>query len=183
MIICFVIRAVYNHSDTRLPGWFLNDSKWYIPGLFFSRSCSYSKICRKHLLTGRISLFCLHLGKPTTSSSEACRFCGSRSGTELSAVGSVCSDADCQVRVSVAPHSKEQLTCVSLRTPLLGLSEGLSSESLSFSELAHYPCQELAVSAKLENSEIKALKPEPTLVVSQPSPLCVFNTFFSAGSR
>ncbi|XP_030886587.1 E3 ubiquitin-protein ligase MYCBP2 [Leptonychotes weddellii] len=37
-----------------------------------------------------------HTGKPTTSSSEACRFCGSRSGTELSAVGSVCSDADCQ---------------------------------------------------------------------------------------
>lgn len=122
---------------------------------FFSLSCSYSKICRKHLLTRRISLFCLHLGKPTTSSSEACRFCGSRSGTELSAVGSVCPDADCQVRVSVAPHSKEQRTCVSLRTPLLGISEGLSSESLSFSELAHYLCQELAVLPKLENGEVK----------------------------
>uniref|UniRef100_H3A1N3 RCR-type E3 ubiquitin transferase n=1 Tax=Latimeria chalumnae TaxID=7897 RepID=H3A1N3_LATCH len=35
-------------------------------------------------------------GKPTSSSNEACRFCGSRSGTELSAVGSVCSDPDCQ---------------------------------------------------------------------------------------
>ncbi|XP_071991479.1 E3 ubiquitin-protein ligase MYCBP2 isoform X7 [Engystomops pustulosus] len=35
-------------------------------------------------------------GKPTSSSSETCRFCGSRNGTELSAVGSVCSDADCQ---------------------------------------------------------------------------------------
>ncbi|XP_041054897.1 E3 ubiquitin-protein ligase MYCBP2 isoform X1 [Carcharodon carcharias] len=37
-----------------------------------------------------------HTGKPTSSSSEACRFCGSRNGTELSAVGSVCSDTDCQ---------------------------------------------------------------------------------------
>nr|XP_033805293.1 E3 ubiquitin-protein ligase MYCBP2 isoform X3 [Geotrypetes seraphini] len=37
-----------------------------------------------------------HTAKPTTSSSEACRFCGSRNGTELSAVGSVCPDADCQ---------------------------------------------------------------------------------------
>ncbi|KAG9492126.1 hypothetical protein GDO78_000574 [Eleutherodactylus coqui] len=35
-------------------------------------------------------------GKPASSSSETCRFCGSRNGTELSAVGSVCSDADCQ---------------------------------------------------------------------------------------
>ncbi|XP_060681898.1 E3 ubiquitin-protein ligase MYCBP2 isoform X7 [Hemiscyllium ocellatum] len=37
-----------------------------------------------------------HTGKPASSSSEACRFCGSRNGTELSAVGSVCSDTDCQ---------------------------------------------------------------------------------------
>ncbi|XP_062904556.1 E3 ubiquitin-protein ligase MYCBP2 isoform X16 [Mobula hypostoma] len=37
-----------------------------------------------------------HTGKPASSSSETCRFCGSRNGTELSAVGSVCSDADCQ---------------------------------------------------------------------------------------
>ncbi|XP_058885308.1 E3 ubiquitin-protein ligase MYCBP2 isoform X11 [Acipenser ruthenus] len=37
-----------------------------------------------------------HTGKPASSSSEACRFCGTRNGTELSAVGSVCSDADCQ---------------------------------------------------------------------------------------
>lgn len=43
-----------------------------------------------------------HTGKPTTSSSEACRFCGSRSGTELSAVGSVCSDADCQEYSKIA---------------------------------------------------------------------------------
>ncbi|EGW02134.1 putative E3 ubiquitin-protein ligase MYCBP2 [Cricetulus griseus] len=43
-----------------------------------------------------------HTGKPTTSSSEACRFCGSRSGTELSAVGSVCSDADCQEYAKIA---------------------------------------------------------------------------------
>ncbi|XP_018420885.1 PREDICTED: E3 ubiquitin-protein ligase MYCBP2 [Nanorana parkeri] len=35
-------------------------------------------------------------GKPASSSSETCRFCGSRNGTELSAVGSVCSDTDCQ---------------------------------------------------------------------------------------
>ncbi|KAE8626013.1 hypothetical protein XENTR_v10006480 [Xenopus tropicalis] len=35
-------------------------------------------------------------GKPASSSSETCRFCGSRNGTELSAVGSVCSDSDCQ---------------------------------------------------------------------------------------
>ncbi|XP_063005562.1 E3 ubiquitin-protein ligase MYCBP2 isoform X13 [Melospiza melodia melodia] len=41
-------------------------------------------------------------GKPTTSSSEACRFCGCRSGTELSAVGSVCSDADCQEYAKIA---------------------------------------------------------------------------------
>ncbi|XP_075774972.1 E3 ubiquitin-protein ligase MYCBP2 isoform X15 [Pelodiscus sinensis] len=41
-------------------------------------------------------------GKPTTSSSEACRFCGCRSGTELSAVGSVCSDVDCQEYAKVA---------------------------------------------------------------------------------
>eukprot|EP00062_Callorhinchus_milii_P006572 gi/632947251/ref/XP_007888958.1/ PREDICTED: E3 ubiquitin-protein ligase MYCBP2 isoform X6 [Callorhinchus milii] len=37
-----------------------------------------------------------HTGKPASSSSEACRFCRSRNGTELSAVGSVCSDVDCQ---------------------------------------------------------------------------------------
>uniref|UniRef100_W5MG48 E3 ubiquitin-protein ligase MYCBP2 n=1 Tax=Lepisosteus oculatus TaxID=7918 RepID=W5MG48_LEPOC len=37
-----------------------------------------------------------HTGKPASSSSEACRFCGTRNGTELSAVGSVCSDLDCQ---------------------------------------------------------------------------------------
>ncbi|XP_066562691.1 E3 ubiquitin-protein ligase MYCBP2 isoform X4 [Amia ocellicauda] len=37
-----------------------------------------------------------HTGKPASSSSEACRFCGTRNGTELSAVGSVCSDPDCQ---------------------------------------------------------------------------------------
>ncbi|XP_043928839.1 E3 ubiquitin-protein ligase MYCBP2 [Protopterus annectens] len=37
-----------------------------------------------------------HSGKPTSSTSEACRFCGSRNGTELLAVGSVCSDSDCQ---------------------------------------------------------------------------------------
>ncbi|XP_066092496.1 E3 ubiquitin-protein ligase MYCBP2 isoform X10 [Saccopteryx bilineata] len=43
-----------------------------------------------------------HTGKPTSSSSEACRFCGSRSGTELSAVGSVCSDADCQEYAKIA---------------------------------------------------------------------------------
>lgn len=36
-------------------------------------------------------------GKPASSSSDACRFCGTRNGTELSAVGSVCSDPDCQV--------------------------------------------------------------------------------------
>ncbi|XP_066169508.1 E3 ubiquitin-protein ligase MYCBP2 isoform X12 [Sylvia atricapilla] len=41
-------------------------------------------------------------GKPTTSSSEACRFCGCRSGTELSAVGSVCSDTDCQEYAKIA---------------------------------------------------------------------------------
>ncbi|XP_043360576.1 E3 ubiquitin-protein ligase MYCBP2 isoform X25 [Dermochelys coriacea] len=41
-------------------------------------------------------------GKPTTSSSEACRFCGCRNGTELSAVGSVCSDADCQEYAKIA---------------------------------------------------------------------------------
>lgn len=37
------------------------------------------------------------VGKPASSSSDACRFCGTRNGTELSAVGSVCSDPDCQV--------------------------------------------------------------------------------------
>lgn len=36
-------------------------------------------------------------GKPASSSSDVCRFCGTRNGTELSAVGSVCSDQDCQV--------------------------------------------------------------------------------------
>uniref|UniRef100_A0A8C5P7M6 E3 ubiquitin-protein ligase MYCBP2 n=1 Tax=Leptobrachium leishanense TaxID=445787 RepID=A0A8C5P7M6_9ANUR len=41
-------------------------------------------------------------GKPTSSSSETCRFCGSRNGTELSAVGSVCSDADCQEYARIA---------------------------------------------------------------------------------
>ncbi|XP_053161485.1 E3 ubiquitin-protein ligase MYCBP2 isoform X13 [Hemicordylus capensis] len=41
-------------------------------------------------------------GKPTTSSSEACRFCGCRNGTELSAVGSVCSDTDCQEYAKIA---------------------------------------------------------------------------------
>ncbi|XP_061486043.1 E3 ubiquitin-protein ligase MYCBP2 isoform X22 [Rhineura floridana] len=41
-------------------------------------------------------------GKPTTSSSDACRFCGCRNGTELSAVGSVCSDADCQEYAKIA---------------------------------------------------------------------------------
>ncbi|XP_032082572.1 E3 ubiquitin-protein ligase MYCBP2 isoform X2 [Thamnophis elegans] len=41
-------------------------------------------------------------GKPTTSSCEVCRFCGCRNGTELSAVGSVCSDADCQEYAKLA---------------------------------------------------------------------------------
>ncbi|XP_071198088.1 E3 ubiquitin-protein ligase MYCBP2-like isoform X4 [Salvelinus alpinus] len=35
-------------------------------------------------------------------SSDACRFCGTRNGTELSAVGSVCSDPDCQEYAKVA---------------------------------------------------------------------------------
>ncbi|XP_039221583.1 E3 ubiquitin-protein ligase MYCBP2 isoform X8 [Crotalus tigris] len=43
-----------------------------------------------------------HTGKPTTSSCEVCRFCGCRNGTELSAVGSVCSDADCQEYAKLA---------------------------------------------------------------------------------
>ncbi|XP_036396031.1 E3 ubiquitin-protein ligase MYCBP2 isoform X10 [Megalops cyprinoides] len=43
-----------------------------------------------------------HTGKPASSSSEACRFCGTRSGTELSAVGSVCSDPDCQEYAKLA---------------------------------------------------------------------------------
>ncbi|KAJ8404609.1 hypothetical protein AAFF_G00334720 [Aldrovandia affinis] len=43
-----------------------------------------------------------HTGKPASSSSEACRFCGTRSGTELSAVGSVCSDLDCQEYAKLA---------------------------------------------------------------------------------
>ncbi|KAG2456598.1 MYCB2 ligase, partial [Polypterus senegalus] len=41
-----------------------------------------------------------HTGKPASSTSEACRFCGSRNGTELSSVGSVCSDADCQNKIN-----------------------------------------------------------------------------------
>ncbi|XP_018102757.1 E3 ubiquitin-protein ligase MYCBP2 isoform X7 [Xenopus laevis] len=41
-------------------------------------------------------------GKPASSSSETCRFCGSRNGTELSAVGSVCSDSDCQEHAKTA---------------------------------------------------------------------------------
>lgn len=43
-----------------------------------------------------------HTGKPTSSSSDACRFCGTRNGTELSAVGSVCSDPDCQEYAKLA---------------------------------------------------------------------------------
>uniref|UniRef100_A0A8C4T2S5 E3 ubiquitin-protein ligase MYCBP2 n=1 Tax=Erpetoichthys calabaricus TaxID=27687 RepID=A0A8C4T2S5_ERPCA len=43
-----------------------------------------------------------HTGKPASSTSEACRFCGSRNGTELSSVGSVCSDADCQEYAKIA---------------------------------------------------------------------------------
>ncbi|KAM3837237.1 E3 ubiquitin-protein ligase MYCBP2 [Vipera latastei] len=43
-----------------------------------------------------------HTGKPTASSCEVCRFCGCRNGTELSAVGSVCSDADCQEYAKLA---------------------------------------------------------------------------------
>ncbi|XP_026561082.1 E3 ubiquitin-protein ligase MYCBP2 isoform X5 [Pseudonaja textilis] len=43
-----------------------------------------------------------HTGKPTTSSCEVCRFCGCRNGTELSAVGSVCSDTDCQEYAKLA---------------------------------------------------------------------------------
>ncbi|XP_045068074.1 E3 ubiquitin-protein ligase MYCBP2-like isoform X1 [Coregonus clupeaformis] len=41
-------------------------------------------------------------GKPASSSSDACRFCGTRNGTELSAVGSVCSDPDCQEYAKLA---------------------------------------------------------------------------------
>ncbi|MEQ2202335.1 E3 ubiquitin-protein ligase mycbp2 [Xenoophorus captivus] len=41
-----------------------------------------------------------HTGKPASSSSDACRFCGTRNGTELSAVGSVCSDPDCQNKIN-----------------------------------------------------------------------------------
>ncbi|KAK7153725.1 hypothetical protein R3I94_007181 [Phoxinus phoxinus] len=43
-----------------------------------------------------------HTGKPASSSSDACRFCGTRNGTELSAVGSVCSDQDCQEYAKLA---------------------------------------------------------------------------------
>ncbi|XP_030643001.1 E3 ubiquitin-protein ligase MYCBP2 isoform X2 [Chanos chanos] len=43
-----------------------------------------------------------HTGKPASSSSDACRFCGTRNGTELSAVGSVCSDPDCQEYAKLA---------------------------------------------------------------------------------
>ncbi|XP_028848287.1 E3 ubiquitin-protein ligase MYCBP2 isoform X13 [Denticeps clupeoides] len=43
-----------------------------------------------------------HTGKPASSSSDACRFCGTRNGTELSAVGSVCSDLDCQEYAKLA---------------------------------------------------------------------------------
>ncbi|XP_030198582.1 E3 ubiquitin-protein ligase MYCBP2 isoform X5 [Gadus morhua] len=43
-----------------------------------------------------------HTGKPASSSSDACRFCGTRSGTELSAVGSVCADPDCQEYAKLA---------------------------------------------------------------------------------
>uniref|UniRef100_A0A4W4F0K6 E3 ubiquitin-protein ligase MYCBP2 n=1 Tax=Electrophorus electricus TaxID=8005 RepID=A0A4W4F0K6_ELEEL len=43
-----------------------------------------------------------HTGKPASSSSEACRFCGTRNGTELSSVGSVCSDPDCQEYAKLA---------------------------------------------------------------------------------
>uniref|UniRef100_A0A8C9U137 RCR-type E3 ubiquitin transferase n=1 Tax=Scleropages formosus TaxID=113540 RepID=A0A8C9U137_SCLFO len=43
-----------------------------------------------------------HTGKVASSSSEACRFCGTRSSVELSAVGSVCSDADCQEYAKLA---------------------------------------------------------------------------------
>lgn len=45
--------------------------------------------------------FNIVVGKPTSSSSDACRFCGTRNGTELSAVGSVCSDPDCQVTLTI----------------------------------------------------------------------------------
>ncbi|XP_029559556.1 E3 ubiquitin-protein ligase MYCBP2 isoform X1 [Salmo trutta] len=43
-----------------------------------------------------------HSGKPASSSSDACRFCGTRNGTELSAMGSVCSDPDCQEYTKLA---------------------------------------------------------------------------------
>uniref|UniRef100_A0A6Q2X7Z5 E3 ubiquitin-protein ligase MYCBP2 n=1 Tax=Esox lucius TaxID=8010 RepID=A0A6Q2X7Z5_ESOLU len=43
-----------------------------------------------------------HTGKPASSNSDACRFCGTRNGTELSAVGSVCSDPDCQEYAKLA---------------------------------------------------------------------------------
>ncbi|XP_071198101.1 E3 ubiquitin-protein ligase MYCBP2-like isoform X17 [Salvelinus alpinus] len=43
-----------------------------------------------------------HTGNPASCSSDACRFCGTRNGTELSAVGSVCSDPDCQEYAKVA---------------------------------------------------------------------------------
>nr|XP_055071393.1 E3 ubiquitin-protein ligase MYCBP2 isoform X14 [Misgurnus anguillicaudatus] len=43
-----------------------------------------------------------HTGKPASSSSDVCRFCGTRNGTELSAVGSVCSDQDCQEYAKLA---------------------------------------------------------------------------------
>ncbi|TRY68163.1 hypothetical protein DNTS_006161 [Danionella cerebrum] len=42
------------------------------------------------------------VGKPASSSLDACRFCGTRNGTELSAVGSVCSDQDCQEYAKLA---------------------------------------------------------------------------------
>ncbi|XP_031417201.1 E3 ubiquitin-protein ligase MYCBP2 isoform X1 [Clupea harengus] len=42
-----------------------------------------------------------HTGKPA-SSSDACRFCGTRNGTELSSVGSVCADPDCQEYAKMA---------------------------------------------------------------------------------
>uniref|UniRef100_A0A8C8JY02 RCR-type E3 ubiquitin transferase n=1 Tax=Oncorhynchus tshawytscha TaxID=74940 RepID=A0A8C8JY02_ONCTS len=43
-----------------------------------------------------------HTGKPASSSSDDCRFCGTRNGTELSAVGSVCSNPDCQEYAKLA---------------------------------------------------------------------------------
>ena len=60
------------------------------------------------------------------------------------------------------------LTC-SLMTPALGISESLSSESLSFSKLAYYPCQELDVLPKLENDQLKPSNPKQSLLTHEVS--------------